>query len=140
MDAEAVLRDLCAADPEVAKEWRENQKLVNDPRVTRVGAFLRATSLDELPQIWNILTGDMSFIGPRPMMTSQEAMYRSTGATAYFRMRPGLSGAWQVEGRGKTSFSSRVSYDEAYFQQLTFAHDMRLAWKTVQVLLLRTGQ
>lgn len=139
MNSEQVLRDLCDRDPEVAREWSENQKLAKDPRVTKVGDFLRATSLDELPQIWNVLRGDMSFIGPRPFMTSQEHMYRAAGGEAYFKMRPGITGAWQVDGRGVTTFRARVTYDEAYFVGLSFREDLRLVGKTILVLLKRTG-
>lgn len=139
MDAEKVLQDLCDSDPEIAREWHENQKLAQDPRITRIGRFLRATSLDELPQIWNVLCGEMSFVGPRPFMTSQEALYRAANGTAYFDLRPGITGSWQVDGRGVTTFVGRVEYDEDYLQRLSLKEDLRLIWGTVAVLLKCTG-
>lgn len=139
VDAERVLQELCEKDPEVAREWHENQKLAKDPRITWIGGFLRSTSLDELPQIWNVITGDMSFIGPRPFMTSQEHLYRQAGGTAYFALRPGITGSWQVDGRGVTTFVQRVRYDEDYLTNLTFREDVNFVWKTIKVLLARTG-
>ncbi|MCA1338190.1 sugar transferase [Pseudooceanicola marinus] len=139
MDAERILSELCEKDPAIAEEWKTNQKLENDPRITPVGKFLRMTSLDELPQIWNILVGDMSFIGPRPFMTSQDSLYRAAGGQAYFRLRPGLTGPWQVEGRGASTFADRVRFDEAYLARLSLKTDLRLVWLTVKVLLKGTG-
>lgn len=139
MGAEQVLQDLCDRDPDVAREWYENQKLAKDPRITPIGVFLRATSLDELPQIWNVLRGDMSFVGPRPFMTSQEPLYRAGGGTAYYELRPGITGSWQVDGRGVTAFVGRVAYDEDYLARLSLREDLRLIWQTVLVLLKQTG-
>ena len=139
-DAETVLGNLCARDAKVAAEWHRNQKLANDPRITRVGAFLRATSLDELPQLWNVLRGEMSFVGPRPFMLSQEALYRSAGGEAYFQMRPGITGPWQVNGRGTTSFVDRVTFDTAYCRRLSFAKDLQLIFKTAGVVFRCGGQ
>ncbi|MBR9823379.1 MAG: sugar transferase [Rhodobacteraceae bacterium] len=139
MNAEKVLQDLCDSDPEIAREWHENQKLAVDPRITPIGGFLRATSLDELPQIWNVICGEMSFVGPRPFMTSQEPLYRAAGGTAYYDLRPGITGSWQVDGRGVTTFVDRVKYDEGYLSSLSLREDLRLVWKTVVVLLKRTG-
>ncbi|SLN74395.1 Undecaprenyl phosphate N,N'-diacetylbacillosamine 1-phosphate transferase [Pseudooceanicola marinus] len=140
VNAEDLLVELCRKDPAIAEEWHRNQKLENDPRITTVGRFARATSLDELPQIWNVLTGDMSFVGPRPFMTSQESMYRAAGGKAYFKMRPGVTGAWQVDGRGSTTFVERVQYDNAYFKALSLKEDLRCIGKTVAVVLRREGQ
>ena len=139
-DAERVLDDLCARDPEAAREWETNQKLAKDPRITRVGAFLRATSLDELPQIWNVLKGDMSLVGPRPFMTCQEEQYRDGGGEAYFRLRPGITGPWQIDGRGATAFVDRVRFDAAYWEGLSLRQDLRLLLRTIGVVLGRTGQ
>ncbi|WP_010138034.1 sugar transferase [Oceanicola sp. S124] len=139
MNAEKVLQDLCDSDPEIAREWHENQKLAVDPRITPIGGFLRATSLDELPQIWNVIRGEMSFVGPRPFMTSQEPLYRAAGGTAYYDLRPGITGSWQVDGRGVTTFVERVAYDEDYLASLSLREDLRLVWQTVVVLLKRTG-
>ncbi len=139
MNAEQVLKELCDKDPAIAEEWHKNQKLENDPRITRIGGFLRATSLDELPQIWNVICGDMSFIGPRPFMTSQEHLYKNAGGEAYYHLRPGITGPWQVDGRGVTTFVDRIRYDEEYLATLSFRHDLRFVWKTIGVLLNRTG-
>lgn len=139
VDAEARLKRLCAADPEIAREWQENQKLANDPRVTRIGRFLRKTSLDELPQLVNILRGDMSVVGPRPFLPEQLPLYVAAGGRAYFYLRPGVTGPWQVEGRGKTRFVDRVSYDEDYFAEASVRTDLRLILETVHVLRHMTG-
>ena len=139
-DADAVLRDLCARDPKVAAEWELNQKLVEDPRITRIGKFLRATSLDELPQIFNVAKGDMSFVGPRPFMVEQLKLYVEAGGTAYFDLRPGITGPWQLDGRGKTSFIARIHYDNAYLSELSFPSDVRMVLKTGLVVLDRTGR
>ncbi|WP_231388722.1 sugar transferase [Pseudooceanicola algae] len=139
INAEQALQDLCDSDPEVAREWHENQKLAKDPRITRIGGFLRSSSLDELPQIWNVITGDMSFIGPRPFMTSQEHLYRQAGGESYFKVRPGITGNWQVEGRGQTTFVERISYDDSYLETLSFRRDMSLIWRTIAVIVNRTG-
>lgn len=139
VNAEAVLAELCEKDPQIAKEWHDKQKLEKDPRITRVGRFLRATSLDELPQLLNILLGDMSFVGPRPFMSQQMQMYEAAGGRSYFKLRPGITGTWQVIGRGKTLFSDRVHFDEIYFKELGFRSDMSLIFKTVGVVLKGTG-
>ncbi|SLN51183.1 Undecaprenyl phosphate N,N'-diacetylbacillosamine 1-phosphate transferase [Aquimixticola soesokkakensis] len=139
LNAEKVLEDLCASDPEVAAEWERDQKLRNDPRITRVGKFLRATSLDELPQFFNVLRGDMSFVGPRPFMVSQQMLYVAAGGRAYFRMRPGITGAWQIDGRGVSTFADRVGYDESYYDKLSFLTDTKYMLATVKIVAKRTG-
>lgn len=139
MDAEAVLKKMCDENPELAKEWHENQKLENDPRITRLGRFLRATSLDELPQLWNIILGDMSFVGPRPFMPDQASLYNAAGGRAYYTVRPGITGPWQVLGRGTTSFVERVKFDALYCRDLSLLNDMAFIWRTVGVVLRRTG-
>ncbi|MEI4487255.1 sugar transferase [Frigidibacter sp. MR17.14] len=139
-NAEQVLADLCARDPIIAREWHETQKLRYDPRITRVGQILRKTSLDELPQLWNIFLGEMSFVGPRPFMPSQEHLYVKAGGQAYFRVRPGITGPWQVEGRSTTLFTDRVRYDEGYYQGLSLKGDISYIWKTFGVVLRMTGR
>jgi lipopolysaccharide/colanic/teichoic acid biosynthesis glycosyltransferase len=139
VDAESVLDDLCRADAGIAEEWRVNQKLENDPRITRIGKILRATSLDELPQLWNVLCGDMSIVGPRPFMAEQDEIYRAAGGRAYYEMRPGITGFWQVDGRGKTSFMSRISYDNRYFEDMSLKADVGVILKTIFVVCGRTG-
>ena len=135
-DAEAKLAKLIADDPEVAREWHENQKLANDPRITWVGRFLRKTSIDELPQLWNVLRGEMSLVGPRPMMTDQRELYPGK---AYFAMRPGLTGFWQISDRNNTTFAARASFDTAYYQQMSLATDAKIIVSTVGVVVRGTG-
>ncbi|SPJ24960.1 sugar transferase [Palleronia abyssalis] len=133
-DADAALRRLCAEDQARAAEWRLRQKLKDDPRITRLGRILRKTSLDELPQLVNVLTGEMSLVGPRPFTTDQEQLYRDAGGRAYFRMRPGLTGLWQVHGRDSTAFEDRVTYDERYFGTRSLTLDLRVMLRTATVM------
>lgn len=136
-NADEVLEDYLASDPEMRREWDEKQKLINDPRVTRVGAALRSTSLDELPQLWNVLTGDMCLIGPRPMMPEQLDMYGNPDH--YFALRPGITGLWQISARNENRFSFRNEVDAAYDQKLSLWGDIVIIFKTVGVMLRRTG-
>ena len=136
-NADKVLEDTLASDPALRAEWDSLQKLIKDPRVTRVGAFLRATSLDELPQLWNVLRGDMSLVGPRPMMPQQEAMYGDM--RAYNALRPGITGKWQISARNGNTFSYRNEVDGAYEQTLSFGNDMAILVKTVGVVVRQTG-
>jgi len=124
------------SDPEARREWDETQKLRNDPRITPFGQFLRKSSLDELPQLWNVFTGDMSLVGPRPMMTCQTALYPSTG---YYAVRPGITGYWQTAGRGKTTFAARADYDDAYERDLSLVTDLAVLTRTVGVVVNGTG-
>ena len=118
-------------------EWDAFQKVKNDPRVTRLGALLRATSLDELPQLLNVLKGDMSLIGPRPMMVDQKEMYGEM--RAYEALRPGITGLWQVSARNGNTFSYRNEVDATYEKSVTFRKDLAILFKTVGVVLRRTG-
>lgn len=136
-DADAMLEHCLSEDAALAAEWRSTQKLKNDPRVTRVGALLRETSLDELPQLWNVLTGDMSLVGPRPMMPDQLPLYGEPGC--YFAVRPGLTGIWQVSLRNETQFSDRAQLDAVYCANLSLWGDFKLLLRTVGVVLRRTG-
>ncbi len=141
MDAERVLNEMCKQDPELAAEWERDQKLSKDPRITRVGAFLRATSLDELPQLWNVICGDMSLVGPRPMLPSQQEMYVSGGGgDAYFQLRPGVTGPWQIDGRSKTSFLDRVRYDNRYFAEFSLSKDIFYIFRTFRVVFEQSGK
>ena len=136
-DADDVFETYLSIDPELRREWDEKQKLHDDPRVTPIGAILRSTSLDELPQLWNVLTGEMSLIGPRPMMPEQLAMY---GAPAhYFALRPGITGLWQVSARNENRFSFRNEVDAEYDLSLSLKSDVSIIFKTVGVMLRRTG-
>jgi exopolysaccharide production protein ExoY len=108
-DADDHLARYLRENPEAREEWARHQKLRNDPRITPYGRFLRKLSLDELPQLWNVLKGDMALIGPRPMMPHQRALYHGL---AYYAMRPGVSGFWQVSDRNDAEFVSRVYFDD----------------------------
>ena len=121
IDADQRLAAHLAADPALRAEWDETQKLKNDPRITAVGRLLRKTSLDELPQLWNVLKGDMSLVGPRPMMPEQRALYPGR---AYYSMRPGLTGPWQVSDRNETSFAGRAEFDAAYARRMSLRTDL----------------
>ena len=136
-DADAVLARILADDPEMRAEWDSLQKLKNDPRITPVGAFLRATSLDELPQLINVLKGDMSLVGPRPMMLDQQEMYGDM--RAYVAVRPGITGLWQVSARNGNTFVYRNEVDAAYERSLSFGNDATILAKTVGVVLRGTG-
>ena len=118
--------------------WQKNQKLKNDPRVTKIGYFLREYSLDELPQIFNILKGDMSFVGPRPIVEEELYKYGSK-ISDYKSVKPGLSGLWQVSGRNNTSYDKRVELDCKYIKTMSFLLDIKIFFKTFYVVLLRNG-
>lgn len=135
-DAEARLRLMLETDPSARAEWDATQKLRCDPRITVAGRILRRSSLDELPQLWNVLTGDMSLVGPRPMMVDQQALYPGR---AYYALRPGITGLWQTEGRNATTFAARADYDARYEARVTLLGDLRILWRTVAVVLRGTG-
>jgi exopolysaccharide production protein ExoY len=135
-NAEEHLKSYLAKHPEARAEWDSKQKLLNDPRITPIGSFLRKTSLDELPQLLNVLTGSMSLVGPRPMMLDQEEQY--TGA-AYYRLRPGMTGLWQISDRNSGEFVGRVRFDEIYSRKLSLNVDIYVILRTVVVMLRGTG-
>lgn len=135
-DAESKLAGYLDQNPEARREWDETQKLRHDPRITPFGRVLRKTSLDELPQLWNVLKGEMSLVGPRPMMTNQMGLYPGS---AYYLLRPGLTGHWQTSGRNQTSFEARSDYDSAYEADLSFALDLKILARTVKTVLACTG-
>lgn len=124
-------------NPSARAEWQRAQKLKSDPRITAFGLLLRRTSLDELPQIWNVLRGEMSLVGPRPMLISQEPLYPGRD---YYDMRPGISGNWQVSARNTSSFKDRALYDAAYNEKMSFAEDLRILKDTFGVVLRAKGQ
>jgi len=121
---------------EAREEWEVKQKLTKDPRITTFGRAIRKTSMDELPQLWNVLKGDMSLIGPRPMMPEQAALYPGR---AYFYLRPGVSGFWQISDRNNSSFAARADYDEMYNRRVSFATDLWVILKTLSVVMRGTG-
>lgn len=135
-DAEAQLRDHLAANPAARAEWDATQKLKDDPRITRLGRFLRKSSIDELPQLWNVLNGSMSLVGPRPMMVEQQAFYYGRG---YYNLRPGITGLWQISDRNESDFTGRVKHDDAYDRELSLGTDIRVLARTIGVVLRCTG-
>ncbi len=135
-DADARLGAYLDANPERRREWDENQKLRDDPRITRVGRIIRKTSIDELPQLWNVLRGEMSLVGPRPMMPDQQAIYPGT---AYYALRPGITGFWQTSVRNESSFADRARFDASYLRELSFVTDFGVLLRTVRVVICGTG-
>ena len=135
-DAEAQLETYLNANPKHRREWDEHQKLRHDPRITPIGRIIRKTSLDDLPQLFNVLKGDMSIVGPRPMMPSQRVMYPGL---AYFAMRPGITGFWQISVRNESSFAERAEFDNSYFKEMSFVTDVSVILRTFRVVLCGTG-
>lgn len=132
--AEERLQRLLADDPAAAREWRETQKLRNDPRVTPLGRVLRRTSLDELPQLFNVLRGEMSIVGPRPIVSSESVRYGHYYAL-YCRVRPGMTGLWQISGRSDISYLERIVLDAKYVASKTVLRDLRIMCLTVPRVL-----
>lgn len=145
-DAEARLAEVLACDAAAAEQWRRHQKLTRDPRITRLGRLLRTTSLDELPQLFNVLRGEMSLVGPRPIVAPEvpgyaadRAYYFSTRFDDYAGCLPGLTGLWQISGRHDTAHSERVRLDRVYARNWSVLLDIKILWRTVRVVLSRTG-
>lgn len=137
-DAEEFLKIMIEQDPAVRAEWQRDQKLRYDPRITRIGSFLRKTSLDELPQLINVFKGDMSLVGPRPAMTCQIDLY-GRAARWYCSVRPGITGLWQVTARGDSDFRRRTALDCYYARRNSFSMDMSILVRTVWVVLSAKG-
>ena len=136
-DAESLLGVHLAANPAARQEWDDKQKLEHDPRITRFGHFLRRTSLDEMPQLWNVLKGDMSIVGPRPIMIDQARIYPGE---EYYALRPGITGPWQISDRSQGSFCDRADFDRDYFESVSLVTDLGILWKTVGAVLRCTGR
>jgi len=135
-NADRMLENYLSRNPEARLEWNSTQKLKADPRITRLGRFLRKSSFDELPQLWNVLIGDMSLVGPRPMMPSQRTLYNGL---AYYAVRPGITGPWQVSERNQVEFSKRAEFDRDYEANLSFLNDLKLLVATMRVVVRGTG-
>ena len=134
-DAPQRLSHLLDSDPDAAAEWAATCKLRRDPRITTMGAILRKSSLDELPQLFNVLRGDMSIVGPRPV-TQDELIRYASSASAYVACRPGITGLWQISGRSTTTYSKRVACDTYYAQNWSLALDAKILVVTLPALLL----
>ncbi len=135
-DADAKLEAHLSENADARAEWDKDQKLKSDPRITRLGVLLRRTSLDELPQLWNVFKGDMSLVGPRPMMPEQEILYPGH---EYYGLRPGITGSWQVSERNETSFAERAVFDTSYSRNMSLTQDIRILCATVKVVVKATG-
>ena len=137
-NAEQLLDECLQGDPRLRAEWEQTFKLRDDPRVTRVGRFLRKTSLDELPQLWNVLIGQMSLVGPRPIVDAEIPKY-GAAYDLYRRIRPGISGFWQVSGRSDTSYAERVKLDAYYVHNWSVWLDLIILARTVGSVILGRG-
>lgn len=135
-DADRTLEAYLSQHPAARLEWDATQKLKNDPRITRIGRVLRKLSIDELPQLFNVLNGTMSLVGPRPMMLSQQHLY---GGHRYYNLRPGITGLWQVSDRNECDFAGRVFYDDLYDRVLSLRTDLGVLFRTVSVVIRGTG-
>ncbi len=135
-NADTILEEYLDRNPDAKREWDSTQKLKKDVRITAVGRVLRKTSLDELPQLINVLNGTMSLVGPRPMMVEQRAMYPGH---AYYSLRPGITGFWQISDRNQCDFCDRAKYDAAYARSISLKTDIIVLFKTVRVVLRGTG-
>lgn len=139
IDATDRLAELLRNDPEAAAEWARERKLTNDPRITPIGGFLRKTSLDELPQLWNVIRGDMSLVGPRPVIREELELY-GKWAPRYESLKPGLTGPWQVSGRNDVTYDERVMMDVRYARRHTLLGDLGILFMTGRAVLNRTGK
>ena len=138
-DAQERLEKLLETDHAIKEEWEKNFKLKDDPRVTKIGNILRKTSLDELPQIFNVLKGEMNFVGPRPVIQQEIDQYYKKDAEYYFMVKPGITGLWQVSGRSDTDYDFRVATDKWYVSNWSLWLDIVILFKTVKTVLKRDG-
>lgn len=138
-DADVLLKEILEADPELREEYARFHKLRNDPRITPVGRVIRKYSIDELPQLWNVLKGEMSLVGPRPYMPSELYKMRGRGARTILSVRPGLTGLWQTGGRNKLLFYERLELDVEYVERWSLWLDACLLWRTIPVILKGEG-
>lgn len=138
VNADAALAQYLRDNPELQEEWERDHKLKRDPRVTTIGRFLRKTSLDELPQLWNVLRGEMSLVGPRPIVSDEIPKY-GTVFEVYKRVRPGITGMWQISGRNNTTYDERLKFDRYYVRNWSPWLDAFILFRTVKTVLLREG-
>ena len=137
-DADAKLKEWLAEDAALREEWERDHKLREDPRITRMGRFLRKTSLDELPQLLNVVMGDMSLVGPRPIVVAEVKKYGAV-FDEYCRVRPGLTGLWQISGRNNTTYAERVAFDHYYITNWSIWMDIWILGRTIPVVLTGYG-
>lgn len=138
-DGDAVLDQYLKDNPDEAYVWQTQRKLMNDPRVTRIGAVLRKLSLDEFPQLLNVLRGEMSLVGPRPVVSAELEDHYGPAARAYLSTRPGLTGLWQISGRSDTTYEERVRLDCDYVRNWSLLRDMRIIFLTIPAMAMSRG-
>lgn len=138
-DADIRLKNLLDSHPDLKKEWELTYKLKNDPRVTSIGLLLRKLSLDELPQFWNVLKGDLSVVGPRPVVKAEIRKFYGVKAATVLSVRPGITGLWQVRGRSDTSYEKRVALDVMYVEKQSMKLDLQLIFKTIPAIISSRG-
>ncbi|HBV5076689.1 exopolysaccharide biosynthesis polyprenyl glycosylphosphotransferase, partial [Klebsiella pneumoniae] len=138
INSKEVLEELLAKDEDARREWESTFKLKNDPRITKIGAFLRRTSLDELPQLFNVLKGEMSLVGPRPIITAELVRYNEE-VDYYLLSKPGMTGLWQVSGRSDVDYETRVYLDAWYVKNWSMWNDIAILFKTISVVLRKDG-
>jgi lipopolysaccharide/colanic/teichoic acid biosynthesis glycosyltransferase len=138
VDAEQRLAEHLARDAAARLEWDQHFKLMDDPRITAVGHILRKTSLDELPQLWNVLKGDMSLVGPRPIVMAERPRY-ARDIDFYYSCRPGITGLWQISGRADCEYGARVNLDVSYVNNWSLVLDLVIILRTVGVVVMRKG-
>lgn len=138
INSQEVLDHILSTDPKAKLEWAKDFKLKNDPRITKLGHFIRKTSIDELPQLWNVLIGDMSFVGPRPVTEKELERYRQY-MKYYLAVRPGITGLWQISGRNDITYNERIRLDIRYIISWSLLKDFIILFKTISVVFFRKG-
>jgi len=138
-NSDEVLRNLLENDSDARAQWERDFKLKNDPRITKIGRFIRKTSLDELPQLWNVVKGEMSIVGPRPVVQAEFDLYYGDAKEHYLSVPPGLTGLWQVSGRNDLDYAQRVELDKAYVENSNVFYDFMIVMRTVKVMVVRRG-
>lgn len=139
LNADQMLQEILAQDPVLRLEWETYYKLKDDPRINTIGQFLRKTSLDEFPQFWNVLKGDLSVVGPRPVTEEEIQKYFGNKAAKILSVRPGLTGIWQTSGRNLLTFEERVRLEESYIDRQSLGLDLRIICKTIPAIFLSKG-
>ena len=138
-NSDEVLRNLLETDPDARAQWERDFKLKDDPRITKIGRFIRKTSLDELPQLWNVVKGEMSIVGPRPVVQAEFEQYYGGARNHYLAVSPGLTGLWQVSGRNDLDYAERVELDKQYVERSNVIYDFVIVMRTVKVMVVRRG-
>jgi exopolysaccharide production protein ExoY len=139
LNSDEVLRNLLETDPDARAQWERDFKLKDDPRITRIGRFIRKTSLDELPQLWNVLRGEMSMVGPRPVVQAELEQYYGDVKQHYLSVPPGLTGLWQVSGRNDLDYAQRVALDKSYVENSSVLYDLTIMVRTLKVMVASRG-